>query len=68
MVVSWFIPLNLDQKVNLITLKARLVARGYNHIKGHNYGDTLSPMQKMTIVHHLLPWFGLPLTSSSYGY
>ena len=46
----WVYTLKRDEKGNVIRYKSRLVAQGYNQIKGESYDETFSPVVNFSII------------------
>ena len=46
----WVYTLKRDEKGNVIRFKSRLVAQGYNQIKGESYDETFSPVVNFSII------------------
>ncbi|RDX95881.1 hypothetical protein CR513_21523, partial [Mucuna pruriens] len=50
----WVFAIKVGSNSTVDRLKARLVAKGYTQVYGLDYGDTFSPVTKITIIHLLL--------------
>ena len=51
---KWIFPNKIDEEVNVICNKARLVVQGYSQIEGVDYDETFAPVARMESIRILL--------------